>query len=92
MPRLSDDAPVGGGVGIGGGDGARDSKFSQAVEVVIAAGKASTSLLCRRLSVGYGRAAKIIDQMEEAGIVGPPNGSKPREVLVSSIDDIADAD
>lgn len=92
LARLSDDAPVGGGVGIGSGDGARDSKFSQAVEVVIAAGKASTSLLCRRLSVGYGRAAKIIDQMEEAGIVGPPNGSKPREVLVSSIDDIADAD
>lgn len=92
LARLSDDTPVGGGVGIGSGDGDRDSKFSQAVEVVTAAGKASTSLLCRRLSVGYGRAAKIIDQMEEAGIVGPPNGSKPREVLVSSIDDVADAD
>jgi S-DNA-T family DNA segregation ATPase FtsK/SpoIIIE len=42
----------------------------------------STSLLQRRLRIGYGRAARIIDQLHEAGILGPPDGSKPREVLI----------
>jgi len=59
----------------------RDELFSEAKELVMRRGEASTSLLQRRLSIGYNRAARIMDQMEKAGIVGPPRGSKPREVL-----------
>ena len=67
-----------------GGAGAadRDSLFRRAAEVVIQHQQGSTSLLQRRLKIGYGRAARIVDQLEEAGIVGPPEGSKPRDVLV----------
>jgi DNA segregation ATPase FtsK/SpoIIIE, S-DNA-T family len=64
----------------GGGD--RDSMFRQAAEVCIQNQLGSTSLLQRRMSIGYGRAARIIDQLELAGILGPANGSKPRDVLV----------
>ncbi len=60
----------------------RDSLFRRAAEVVIQHQQGSTSLLQRRLKIGYGRAARIVDQLEQAGIVGPPEGSKPREVLV----------
>jgi S-DNA-T family DNA segregation ATPase FtsK/SpoIIIE len=59
-----------------------DEKYSEAVDLVKQYQKASTSLLQRRLGLGYGRAAKIIDLMEERGIVGPANGAKPREVFV----------
>ncbi|MDD3156407.1 MAG: DNA translocase FtsK [Candidatus Pacebacteria bacterium] len=59
-----------------------DEKYEEAVEVVKQYQKASTSMLQRRLGLGYGRAAKIIDMMEERGIVGPANGSKPREVFI----------
>ncbi len=59
----------------------RDTFFDQAVEVVRAEGRASASLLQRRLKVGYARAARILDQLEAAGIVGPAQGSKPREVI-----------
>lgn len=58
-----------------------DELYEEAVEVVRAAGKASTSLLQRRIKVGYARAARLMDMMEERGIVGPAEGSKPREVL-----------
>ena len=60
-----------------------DSKFDEAVKIAIESGKISTSLLQRRLSIGFGRAGKIIDLMEEKGYVGPANGSKPREVLIT---------
>ncbi|MFQ5678683.1 MAG: DNA translocase FtsK [Gemmatimonadota bacterium] len=60
----------------------RDELFRRAAELVIHHGAGSTSLLQRRLKVGYGRAARIIDQLHNAGIVGPAEGSKPREVLV----------
>jgi len=60
---------------------ASDSLYNDAVRVVINDGRASTSLLQRRLSIGYGRAAKLIDMMFNNGIVGPADGSKPREVL-----------
>ncbi len=60
-----------------------DELFRAAAEVCIANGGGSTSLLQRKLSIGYGRAARITDQLEEAGVVGPPDGSKPREVLVT---------
>jgi len=62
--------------------GERDSLFRQAAEVCIQYQLGSTSLLQRRLSIGYGRAARIMDQLEHAGILGPANGSKPRDVLV----------
>ena len=58
-----------------------DELYEEAVEVVRAAGKASTSLLQRRIKVGYARAARLMDIMEERGIVGPAEGSKPREIL-----------
>lgn len=64
-------------------DGETDSMFSQAVEVVVEAGQAATSLLQRRLKLGYARAARIMDEMEQRGIVGPSEGSKPRKVLIS---------
>jgi S-DNA-T family DNA segregation ATPase FtsK/SpoIIIE len=60
----------------------RDKLFMDAAEVCINAQQGSTSLLQRRLRIGYGRAARIIDQLHRAGILGPPDGSKPREVLV----------
>lgn len=75
-------------VDMGGGSDADDDMFKDAVKVVIEGGKASTSLLQRRLRIGYGRAARLIETMEEQGIVGPADGSRPREVLVSSLDDV----
>ena len=71
---------VGGGTGEGVGD--RDPLFRQAAEVCIQNQLGSTSLLQRRMSIGYGRAARIIDQLELAGVLGPANGSKPRDVLL----------
>ncbi|HEX7633117.1 MAG TPA: DNA translocase FtsK, partial [Candidatus Saccharimonadales bacterium] len=67
---------------------ADDDMFRDAVRVVIENRKASTSLLQRRLRIGYGRAARLIEQMEEQGIIGQADGSRPREVLVSSLDDV----
>ena len=55
--------------------------MDKAVEIVVSAGKASASYLQRRLQIGYNRAARIVEEMEARGIVGPPNGSKPREIL-----------
>jgi S-DNA-T family DNA segregation ATPase FtsK/SpoIIIE len=77
----------GGVVADMGGD-ADDDLFRDAVGVVIESGKASTSLLQRRLRIGYGRAARIIEQMEEQGIIGHADGSRPRDVLVSSLDQV----
>jgi S-DNA-T family DNA segregation ATPase FtsK/SpoIIIE len=62
--------------------GLRDTLYNDAVRVVVSEGRASTSLLQRRLSIGYGRAAKLIDMMFHNNIVGPADGSKPREILV----------
>jgi S-DNA-T family DNA segregation ATPase FtsK/SpoIIIE len=69
----------------GGGD---DDMFRDAVRVVIESRKASTSLLQRKLRIGYGRAARLIEEMEEQGIIGQADGSRPREVLVSSLDQV----
>ncbi len=63
-------------------EGERDTLFREAAEACIQNQGGSTSLLQRRLRIGYGRAARIIDQLHYAGILGPPDGSKPREVLV----------
>lgn len=69
--------------GPGGLDGDGDALLEDAIKVVLESGKASTSLLQRRLKVGYGRAARIMDLMEENGVIGPGEGAKPREVLVN---------
>ena len=66
-----------------GGTDDNDPLYNEIVEFVITTGKASASLLQRKYKLGYNRAARIIDLLEERGIVGPQNGSKPREVLVS---------
>ncbi len=62
-------------------EGEQDPMYEDAVRVVLELGKASTSTLQRRLRLGYGRAARILDMMQREGIIGPPDGSKPREVL-----------
>lgn len=67
---------------------ASDDTYKQAVQLVMDTGKASASLLQVRLSIGYARASRYITAMEDQGIIGPANGSKPREVLVSSFDDV----
>ena len=69
--------------GEGGGFDDKDEMLPAAIECVVEMGQASTSLLQRRLKLGYARAARIIDQMEEMGIVGPFEGSKPRQVLIT---------
>jgi S-DNA-T family DNA segregation ATPase FtsK/SpoIIIE len=71
----------------GGGD---DDLYRDAVRVVIESGKASASLLQRRLRVGYARAARLVEMMEEQGIVGPADGARPRDVLVGSMDEVFD--
>src|SRR5262249_32536885 len=64
-------------------DGETDDLYDEAVDMVLEMGKASTSVLQRRLRIGYGRAASLLDAMERNGIIGPPDGSKPRAVLIS---------
>jgi S-DNA-T family DNA segregation ATPase FtsK/SpoIIIE len=63
--------------------GELDELFNEAVEVVLDSKQASVSMLQRRLKLGYSRAARIVDQMEEQGVVGPFEGSKPRAVLLT---------
>ena len=71
--------------GFPGGDGpeGRDELFNEAVEVTLDLGQASVSMLQRRLKLGYARAARLVDQMEQEGIVGPFEGSKPRQLLIT---------
>lgn len=77
-----------GGLAVDFSGNGEDEAFMDAVRVVIEGGKASTSYLQRRLRIGYGKAARLIEEMEERGIVGPANGSKARDVLVSSVDEL----
>ena len=77
-----------GGVVMDFNDTGDDDLYRDAVRVVIDSGKASASLLQRRLRVGYARAARLVETMEEQGIIGPADGARPRDVLVSSIDDV----
>jgi S-DNA-T family DNA segregation ATPase FtsK/SpoIIIE len=83
MASIGNSAGGGSGANFSGGSGDEDSKFWDAVELAIDAGKISTSLLQRRIEVGYGRAAKIIDRMEEMGFVSAPDGNKPRRILIT---------
>ena len=69
------------GAEAGEPSGEEDPLYRDAVRVVLEMGKASTSTLQRRLRLGYGRAARILDMMQRDGLIGPPDGSKPREVL-----------
>ena len=80
-----------GGLAVDFSGGGEDEAFMDAVRVVIEGGKASTSYLQRRLRIGYGKAARLIEEMEERGIVGPANGSKARDILVSSIDELGNS-
>lgn len=70
-----------------GARGEKDSLFADSVRVVCGYDRASASLLQRRLSIGYARAARILDQLEAAGVVGPAEGSKPRDVLISNAEE-----
>jgi S-DNA-T family DNA segregation ATPase FtsK/SpoIIIE len=65
----------------------KDQFFEDALRVVCQYDRASASLLQRRLSIGYARAARILDQLEEEGIVGPGEGSKPRDVLIHNAEE-----
>ncbi len=71
----------GGGSDSGGGDS--DPLITDAIQVVVESGQASTTLIQRKLRVGYARAARIVDELEERGIIGPFEGSKPRKVLIT---------
>lgn len=82
----------GGVVADYGAGEADDDMFKDAVHCVIEGRKASTSLLQRRLRIGYGRAARLIETMEEQGIVGPADGSRPRDVLITSMDEVFSTD
>lgn len=71
------------GVGLDGGDADSDELMEEAKELIINSGKASASYLQRRLSIGYARAARLLDLLEEAGVISAGNGAKPREVLIT---------
>lgn len=89
---LAQPVNVGGGGGSADLGGADDDLFQDAAETVIRTGKASASLLQRRLRVGYARAARLLDLLEERGVVGPADGARPRQVLVSSLNETEGAD
>jgi len=77
-----------GGVVMDMGHEGGDDMYNDALRVVVESRKASTSLLQRRLRIGYARAARIIEEMEDQGVIGAADGSRPREVLISSLDDL----
>ena len=72
--------------GSGGTASSDDPLIWEAAEIVVASGLGSTSNIQRKLKVGYSRAGRIMDMLEEKGVVGPPNGSKPRDVLVDAME------
>ena len=72
--------------GSGGSSGSDDPLIWEAAEIVVSSGLGSTSNIQRKLKVGYSRAGRIMDMLEEKGVVGPPNGSKPRDVLVDAME------
>jgi S-DNA-T family DNA segregation ATPase FtsK/SpoIIIE len=77
-----------GSFAVPGVEGDTDDLFKEAVKVVCQYDRASASLLQRRLSIGYARAARIVDQLESAGVISPSDGSsKPREVLVQNAEE-----
>lgn len=84
ITKASEASGVDTGLVGSGGDGAdQDSLYNDALDLIKDTGKASASLLQRRLSVGYARAARILDILEEHGVIGPANGAKPREIYIN---------
>lgn len=81
-----------GGIVMDFDDNDEDDLYKDAVRVVMDSGKASASLLQRRLRIGYGRAARIIESMEQQGIIGPADGARPREILINDMNDIDQLD
>ena len=79
--------PKPGVTSVKGVDGEGDELFMEAVRIVCQYERASASLLQRKLSIGYSRAARILDQLEAAGVVGPADASKPREVLIQNAEE-----
>jgi len=75
---------------IRGGSKERDPEFEKALAIVVSTQKASSSFLQRKMRIGYNKAARIIDQLHQAGAIGPQDGSKPRKVLITSPDQISD--
>jgi DNA segregation ATPase FtsK/SpoIIIE, S-DNA-T family len=87
---LAQKVTIGGKTVGGGGDFGEpdDDMFDEAAEAVFRAGKASASMLQRRLRIGYARAARLLDLLEERGIIGPADGARPRDVLISSLEQV----
>lgn len=85
IQEIGDKAAAGGMGGGGFGDDDGDSLLGEAKEIIVQSGKASASLLQRRLKVGYARAARILDLLEDQGVIGPADGAKPREVFLDKI-------
>ena len=85
LPEVKEEEKDGGAKGELGD---LDERFEEAAKLVVTTQKGSTSDLQRRLGMGYAKAGRVMDQLEQAGIVGPQEGSKPRTVLVSTLDDL----
>lgn len=84
VPESTDGSPAGGSLDIM----TIDSEFEEAARTVVLTQKGSTSDLQRKLGMGYARAGRVMDQLEKAGVVGPQEGSRPRQVLVSTLDEL----
>jgi len=83
--------PSGGGTSRNSSQ-SREPEFLNALKIIVAEQKASASYLQRRLRIGYNKAARIMEELEEAGAVSPQDGSKPRKVLISSLDQVINSD
>ena len=83
------DGDMGGGGGGGDLGGSIDPLFEEAAQAIITTQQGSTSMIQRRFSIGYNRAGRLMDQLEKAGVVGPAMGSKPRDVLLGDISQLA---
>jgi S-DNA-T family DNA segregation ATPase FtsK/SpoIIIE len=83
---ITEKTAAGSGGGSLGGDDGQDALFDEAKSAILEAGKASASFLQRRLKVGYARAARLLDELEAAGIIGPGEGAKPRDILINEVE------
>lgn len=89
QPKYSDDLLAKQETRVQGGvEQEKDDLYREAVKIVVSTRQASVSMIQRKLRVGYTRAARMVDIMEEEGIVGPPNGAKPREILIDDVSDL----
>ena len=79
-------------MGLEDSDGERDELFEEALRIVVDMKRASTSVLQRRLRIGYGRAAAVLDQMEREGLIGQADGARPRPVLARAFELVAEWD